>query len=164
MHQNLAEVMTNLDLPVDLLPAQYAGTPVVVNGRLSRALGRARWRRSPFGSTTPYVASIELQPWVLDGDLQIAREIVAHEAAHVVCGPDVGHGFPWGQWCRKLGGTGERTIRIERVAAFIVEKPMPVVALCARCRVEIRRRRALKLGARFTHTGCGGEIIPVDWR
>ena len=160
----LSEAMSKLDLPVDLLPAQYHGTPVVVNTRLSCTPGRAQWRRSSFGSTVPYVATIELQPWVLDGDLQIAREIVAHEAAHVVCGPGVGHGFPWGQWCRKLGGTGERQIAYDRVADYMPEKARKVVAVCGRCRAEIRASRRLKSNRLYTHRGCGGMVMPVEGR
>lgn len=158
----LSEVMKSLDLPVDLLPAQYAETRVVVNTRLSRALGRARWRRAPFGSKEPYVATIELQPWVLGGDRKLAQEIVAHEAAHVVCGPGVGHGFPWGQWCRKLGGTGDRTVCSDRVAAFVVKRtPAKVVARCVKCGFEIKRARRLRGGRFYTHTDCGGRIEHV---
>lgn len=154
--RELADVMESLSLPADLLPHRAARVPVVENPRLSRALGRA------FCSSLkvdPSRDRIELQPWILASPL--AAEIVAHEAAHIVCGAGVGHAPLWRLWCLRLGGTGEQTVAYARVAKYLPARTQSrVVAHCDRCGIEIERTRALPASKTYLHKGCGGVIIP----
>lgn len=153
--RNLYATMVELGLPADLLPGQFRDVEVKVNTRLRRSIGITRWRRHRvLGLTT----TVELQPWVLTSPL--AREIVAHEAAHVVAGADANHGLTWKLWCRRLGGNGRAMIEHDRVAAY-TESRIKVVGVCSRCRAEIRASRRLNPRRRYSHRGCGGEVSPV---
>lgn len=156
--RNLYAVMVDLGLPADLLPTQCRGVEVKTNGRLKRSMGITRWRVRRFLGQTSTTVTVELQPWVLTSPL--AGEIVAHEAAHVVVGHEVGHGYTWRQWCLKLGGNGEAMIAHDRVAAY-TETCLKVVAVCNRCRAEIRASRRLNSRRTYTHRGCGGVAVPV---
>lgn len=169
--RNLYATMVELGLPADLLPGQFRGVEVKVNGRLRRSMGITRWRqqRRLVPTTEPgaralrvetsITTTVELQPWVLTSPL--AGEIVAHEAAHVVVGHAVGHGPSWVAWCLKLGGNGRALIEHERVAAY-TETRIKVVGVCSRCRAEIRASRRLNPRRRYSHRGCGGEVSPVE--
>lgn len=154
--RNLYATMVELGLPADLLPGQFRGVEVKVNARLRRSIGITRWRGYHGLSLT---TTVELQPWVLTSPL--AREVVAHEAAHVVAGIDANHGREWRLWCLKLGGNGQVVIEHERMAAY-TETRLKVVAVCSRCRQEIRASRRLRRDSRYTHKGCGGTAVPVE--
>lgn len=168
--RNLYATMVELGLPAALLPGQFRGVEVKINGRLRRSLGITRWRqqRRRVPTTEPgaralrvettITTTVELQPWILTSPL--AREIVAHEAAHVIVGHEGGHGYEWRQWCLKLGGNGEAMIAHDRVAAY-TETRLKVVAVCNRCRAEIREIRRLNSRRLYKHTGCGGVAVPV---
>lgn len=154
--RNLYATMVELGLPADLLPGQFRGVEVKINGRLRRSIGITRWRgHRRLGLTT----TVELQPWVLASPL--AREVVAHEAAHVVAGIDAHHDYNWRGWCLKLGGTGDVRLSHDRVAAYVATTHKPI-AVCSRCRTEIMGTRRLRQDSLYTHKGCGGTAVPVE--
>lgn len=144
--------------------------PVQCNRRLTRLLGRVRWRTAP----AP-VDAVRYEPYVLE----LCREAVearsvavfAHEVAHVLRGPCVGgdaHDEEWAKISRAMGGHAAKRIREDgpggEVAAALRTRAEKVVGRCEKCGHEMKRARRLPRGRGYAHIadGCGGRIVRVE--
>jgi hypothetical protein len=147
----------------DELPQETLELQVRVNTRLKRSYGRFCHYRE---DTPPLKrAFIEIHRNV-HKEPAMYRRTLLHELAHawaVVDGvpPSEAHGWRWRQRARKLGIAGERTSDDD---AQLLDKgrPRKVVAVCSKCRVPLKRTRALPKGKTYRHSGCGGRFEPPE--
>ncbi len=133
--------------------------PVKWNSRLRVCLGRAK-----FSGATYEPKTIELNPRLgLETGFDAIRETFLHELGHILAGWHAAHGPAWKAACRALGLANPVAKSPAGTHAKTVQRtPVRVVARCRKCGMEIKRRRALKRGSYYTHSGsCGGDVVAV---
>lgn len=136
------------------------------NLRLRTTAGRCHFVPQPSGRGLVPVR-IELNPKGA-GDGAFLLDTILHEAAHamdaLVFGGN-GHGRTWKRCARALGAdpsrcydSAEAPPALQAAARRASEKK--VVAICSKCGIEVRRRRALswRNGPWRHGNGCGGEL------
>ncbi len=124
---------------------------LVVNGRMTSAAGRCKYRRR----------EIHIARWHVDGSPEAeVLDTLLHEAAHALAGPDAHHGPRWKEWARALGADPTRTLPHEVWRKSPSgQRPPRWLAVCRRCGQEYRRKRRPR--KRRLVCGCGGEL---EWR
>jgi len=89
---------------------------------------------------------------LLNGFDQVFNTLM-HEIAHALVGYHAGHGPVWKEKAQSLGCNGERCYSSEEVVM-----PTPKYeGTCEKCGGQ-RRRNRMKVGAKYYHRGCGGQI------
>ena len=76
-----------------------------------RALGLVKWNR--------ITGTKELQLsryFALANDFNEVKDVILHEIAHILAGPDQGHNAVWKAACRKVGARPERLNRTAKTA------------------------------------------------
>jgi predicted SprT family Zn-dependent metalloprotease len=130
--------------------------PIRISTRMTRAAGKVRFRR---GEAFEIALSL---PFFADPANDL-REVVTHEAAHVIAGIRAGHGHAWKRVHRDMGGKAERCHTMEVAAAFAVKaKPRrraPRVSVpCPKCGQAMSlgpsQMKKHARGARYSHGKC----------
>lgn len=85
------------------------------------------------------------------------RNTVLHEIAHALVGPGHGHDRVWEAKALEIGCDGKRCNDHE--TAIDLTELSPWVACCSACPLRIPRHKKPKPGAKYSHSGCPGEII-----
>lgn len=150
--ENLGQDMTAARRALAGFPELLA-VPVSWNPRLRTAAGRAFTREFKPDSR------IEMNVRLRAEGPEAERQTFLHELAHVMCSPGAGHGPAWKRALAQLGGVVERTHRYESMSR--ARRTRKVVGRCDRCSAEIERARELPRGKVYTHTRCGGTIVPA---
>ena len=89
--------------------------PIRVSGRMTRAAGKAVWKRS-----VPYEIVLSL-PFFADEKNDLRRTVI-HEAAHIVAGHAAGHGPAWRAVHRAMGGKAERCHTMSLAEGFTARR------------------------------------------
>jgi predicted SprT family Zn-dependent metalloprotease len=67
---------------------------LVINSRYTSSLGRCVWKPRK---------QLHIAKWVVDSDLEEAKETLRHEIAHALAGEKAKHGAVWRRWARIVG-------------------------------------------------------------
>lgn len=131
----------------------YGYVPV----RLTRAkqqLGRITWKR---GEGIKYMGLSSY--YIMLNDEDEIRETILHEIAHIIVGPEKGHGAEWKLAAKRIGAKPERC---SRTAAT---PPGRYQAFCQECNkiVATRHRISAKM-FRLIHSLDGGKLNWYDTR
>lgn len=96
--------------------------------------------------------------FVLANDEAAVRDTILHEIAHVLAGPDAGHGNKWKTICRRIGALPERCDHSAQ---------MPTgrwLASCPACgHLYTRHRKPLK-GRQYMCRTCGPEVGRIEFK
>lgn len=151
----LQELAKNVDLVYN--------TPVKINGRLTKTLGRVIAEPATFNSYKPEVIEFSKQFLETSTDESV-RQVIMHEFAHwavlVETGEVHGHDAIFKAMCRKIGCEAnrpqtkvERTVSDDKIYKYIVK--------CKDCGNEVHYNRAGKVVKHPDFYGCGkcgGEL------
>jgi len=131
-----------------------SGLPIRVSTRMTRAAGKATWKRG-----MPFEIALSL-PFFADESNDLHRT-VTHEAAHIVAGHAAGHGPAWRAVHRAMGGKGDRchTMSLAEGFAHTPRKRAPrVSAVCPKCGQPMllgpTQAKKAKRGAVYSHARC----------
>lgn len=131
-----------------------AGIPIRVSTRMTRAAGKATWKRG-----MPYEIALSL-PFFADETNDLHRT-VTHEAAHIVAGHAAGHGYEWKRVHRSMGGKGDRCHTMSLAEGFkhTPRKRAPRVEVsCPKCGQPMSlgptQLRKAQRGAVYSHARC----------
>lgn len=80
------------------------------------------------------------------------EDVIRHEIAHALAGPDAGHGREWKRQCVVTGARTERCYD----AAKVVAAPSKWALVCVGCGYRHPRHR--KTATRYIHRKCGREL------
>lgn len=151
-HQKIGTIHTTAErygVSTGGIPTRLHDTPVFVNRRLRTRMGLAcRWGLATW---------IEIHRAVFANPKQM-RDTLAHEIAHILL-PDHGHDQLWISTSKALGGNGKATFSRSEGEAIGMRMTYRVVGHCEKCGDDVKRVRALNKRKRFTHSGCGGDIV-----
>ncbi len=145
----LQELAESIDLVYD--------TPVKINGRLTKTLGRVIAEPVPFDSYKPQVIEFSRQFLETSTDESV-RQVVMHEFAHwavlVETGEVHGHDIVFKAMCRKIGCQADRPqTKVERIVSD--DKLFKYIVKCDECGNEIHYNRAGKVVKHPDWYGCG---------
>lgn len=141
---------------VDGDPARYfrwsnavkqAGSASFAAKRIRRA---GRWVTDP-SSVTWHNLSLSRKLVALWPEDEV-RDVILHEIAHVLVGPQHGHDVVWKAACRRVGAKPERTYE-----GTLPSIDLPWVATCPSCGHVAQRTRPLKPGAHQSCRSCSGR-------
>lgn len=151
-HDIRREARTILAPFIDRYPV-LAGIPLRVSSRMTRAGGKAVWKRS-----MPFEIVLSL-PFFADEANDLHRT-VTHEAAHIVAGHAAGHGPEWKRIHRLMGGKGNRCHTMSLAEGFThTRKRAPRVSVnCPKCHQPMslgptQAKKAAR-GAVYSHARC----------
>jgi predicted SprT family Zn-dependent metalloprotease len=128
--------------------------PIRVSTRMTRAAGKVRFRRE-----VPFEIALSL-PYLTEASVADFRQVVTHEAAHVVAGIRAGHGHEWKRVHRSMGGDAQRCG--EMPIAALYNKPRRRAARtsvpCPKCGQPMSlgptQMRKHARGAVYSHSRC----------
>ncbi len=141
--------------------------PALVNGRLTRSLGRVFVNRS---SRMP--TKLELSRQLLGrGTPQEITDVFLHEVAHVAAdifkvreqSLETAHGPIWARFARCLGVAASATAQTSYGTEARAERrasSLKVVAICDRCLFKLEKTRRLNRRRTYSHRQCGGKFVP----
>jgi len=132
-----------------------AGLPIRVSTRMTRAAGKAVWKRS-----MPFEIVLSL-PFFADPANDL-RRTVTHEAAHIIAGHAAGHGPAWRSVHRMMGGKGDRCHTMSLAEGFTARRNtqprVRVEATCPKCGQPMllgpTQAKKAKRGAVYSHARC----------
>lgn len=154
-------------LLADVLPVvrplpDIAALPVVLSSAKARAGACTFERKRGTPLWTP--ARIEVHRGVWKAKHASRDEwvhgVLAHEAAHAVCGYFAGHGETWQEQCLAFGGDGLSQVEPDSELWTFIFELIPVRAECTGCGETFRRATPFKW-ARARCPRCKGEVLPV---
>ena len=160
LNQIIKEVkrdMDEFDIPYD------NDVPITVNRRLTRALGKCRYRDGK-------AYSIELSTVIISSDVQELKNTIAHELLHSVFVRD-GHGGKWKYYADKMTKGSKYTItRLHDTSKLNIEaldSKYKYKAICTNCGSECRYNRKTRFiqnlinnngnGSPWYCSGCHGR-------
>ncbi len=111
--------------------------------RSVRRFGQCRHRSREIGLSRPLT---ELN------DRAEVEDVIRHEIAHALAGPDAGHDQAWKRACVVTGARPERCYD----SAAVEKPPAPWRVECPRCGTIAERHRRPR--GKVTHTRCGSEV------
>ena len=147
--QYMQELAENIDLEFD--------TPVKINGRLTKTLGRVIAEPVTFDLYKPEIIEFSRQFLETSTDDSI-REIIKHEFCHWVVLVETGeihhHDIVFKDMCRRVGCEADRPqAKIERIVSN--DKLFKYTVKCENCDNEIHYNRAGKVVKHPDWYGCG---------
>ncbi len=154
----LRELAESIDLVYD--------TPVKINGRLTKTLGRVIAEPAAFDSYKPQVIEFSRQFLETSTDESV-RQVIMHEFAHwavlVETGEAHGHDAIFKAMCRRIGCQADRPqTKVERTVSD--DKLFKYIVRCEDCGNEVHYSRAGKVVKHPDWYGCGrcgGENLKV---
>lgn len=155
IEQYMNELATSVDLVFD--------TPIKINGRLTRTLGRVIAVPAAFGSYEPEKIEFSRQFLETSTD-ESAQQIIMHEFAHwavlVETGQPHGHDAIFKAMCGKIGCQADRPqMHVERIVSD--DKIFKYTVKCKDCNNEMHYNRAgkvVKQSWAYKCGNCGGEL------
>lgn len=132
-------------------------TPVKINGRLTKTLGRVVAEPAAFDSYKPEVIEFSKQFLETSTDESV-RQTIMHEFCHwavlIETGEVHGHDAVFKAMCRKIGCEANRPqIKVERTVSD--DKLFKYIVKCKDCDNEIHYNRAGKVVKNPEWYGCG---------
>lgn len=151
--QEIESYMRELAASIDLV----FDTPVKINGRLTRTLGRVIAVPAAFDSYEP--EKIEFSKQFLETSTdESVRQTILHEFAHwavlIETGEAHGHDAVFKAMCRKIGCSADRPqTKVERTVSD--DKLFKYIVKCDECGNEVHYNRAGKVVKHPDWYGCG---------
>lgn len=151
----LRELAESIDLVYD--------TPVKINGRLTKTLGRVISEPAAFDSYKPQVIEFSRQFLETSTDESV-RQVIKHEFSHwavlVETGEVHGHDAIFKAMCRRIGCQADRPqTKVERTVSD--DKLFKYIVKCEDCGNEVHYNRAGKVVKQpwaYSCGRCGGEL------
>lgn len=142
-------------------------TPVKINGRLTKTLGRVIAEPAAFDSYKPEVIEFSKQFLETSTDESV-RQIIMHEFCHwavlVETGEVHGHDAVFKAMCRKIGCEANRPqIKVKRTVSN--DKLFKYIVKCKDCNNEIHYNRAGKVVKNpewYWCSKCGGDLEVIQ--
>lgn len=151
--QEIKQYLNELAASIDLV----YNTPVKINGRLTKTLGRVIAEPAAFDSYKPEVIEFSRQLLETSTDESV-RQVIMHEFAHwavlVETGEVHGHDAVFKAMCRKIGCKADRPqTKVERTVGD--DKLFKYIVKCKDCDNEMHYNRAGKVVKHPDWYGCG---------
>lgn len=159
IEKQLKELAASIDLVYD--------TPVKINGRLTRTLGRVIAEPTAFDSYKPEVIEFSRQFLETSTDESV-RQVILHEFAHWAVLVETGevhhHDAVFKAMCRKIGCSADRPMnKVERTVSD--DKLYKYIVKCDECGNEIHYNRAgkvVKQSWAYSCGKCGGNLKVIQ--
>jgi predicted SprT family Zn-dependent metalloprotease len=159
IEQYLNELAANIGLTFN--------TPVKINGRLTKTLGRVRSNPTPFGMYEPECVEFSKRFLETSTDESV-RQVIMHEFAHwavlIETGEVHGHDTVFKAMCRKIGCQADRPqAKIERIVSE--DKVFKYIVKCEDCGSEMYYDRAGKVVKHpdwYECGKCGGSLKVIQ--
>lgn len=143
------------------------GTPVKINGRLTRTLGRVTAEPTAFDVYEPRVIEFSKQFLETSTDESV-RQTIMHEFAHwaviIETGETHGHDAVFKAMCRKIGCSADRSrTKVERTVSD--DKIFKYTVKCDGCGNEMHYNRAGKVVKHpdlYECGNCGGSLRVIQ--
>ena len=160
--QEIENYMQELATSIDLI----FNTPVKINGRLTRTLGRVIAVPAAFDSYEPEKIEFSRQFLETSTDESV-RQVIMHEFAHwavlVETGQPHGHDAVFKAMCRRIGCQADRPqTKVERTVSN--DKLFKYIVKCKDCDNEMHYNRAGKVVKHpdlYECGKCGGSSLEV---
>ena len=151
--QEIKQYLDELAASIDLV----YNTPIKINGRLTKTLGRVIAEPAAFDSYKPEVIEFSKQFLETSTDESV-RQTIMHEFCHwavlIETGEVHGHDAVFKAMCRKIGCEANRPqIKVERTVSD--DKLFKYTVRCDECGNEIHYNRAGKVVKNPEWYGCG---------
>lgn len=161
--QEIEEYLSELAASIDL----EFNTPIKINGRLTKTLGRVIAEPAMFDSYKPEKIEFSRQFLETSTDESV-RQTIMHEFAHwavlVETGQPHGHDAIFKAMCRKIGCQADRPqTHVERIVSD--DKIFKYIVKCDECGNEVHYNRAGKVVKQpwaYSCGKCGGELEVIQ--
>ena len=161
--QEIKQYLSELAASIDLV----YNTPVKINGRLTKTLGRVIAEPAAFDSYKPEVIEFSRQFLETSTDDSI-HEVVKHELAHWAVLTETGeihhHDAIFKDMCRRIGCQADRQqAKVERTVSD--DKLFKYIVKCKDCDNEMHYNRAGKVVKQpwaYSCGKCGGQLEVIQ--
>ena len=163
--QEIREYLSELAAQVDLV----YDTPIKINGRLTKTLGRVIAEPAMFDTYKPQVIEFSRQLLETSTDESV-RQVISHEFCHwavlVETGQPHGHDAVFKAMCHRIGCDANRPqMKVERIVSD--DQLYKYIVKCKDCDNEMHYNRAGKVVKHPDWYGCGrcgGELyVQQNW-
>lgn len=133
---------------------EIEGTEIRVSNRMTVCAGKASMNRRT-GQKWITLSLVVHQ----EGAITELRDTIRHEIAHIIAFGygDFSHGEVWRRVVKKIGGSGQRTHKMQ-----VAKRPARIFKIiCNACGEVLGTQNARRKPSRwkqFSHKGCGGSL------